>query len=100
MPYIYTHPYPNVPNSSPGLARLTPEEINRQKAVKRVDYKSHFLIGIRSDNGTAQLIAGWGHLPTQPEIDEAIKKWQHSFAQFAICNAVGFWDVEQPSTAS
>ncbi len=92
-------PIPTTKNPQ-GLSSLTPEEATPKAKGHTFDYNTHFLVGRRKDVGAAVLIAGWNHLPTQAEIKTALADPAYPYAQFALLNAVGFWDAEAPSTGS
>lgn len=62
-----------------------------------LDYKSHFLIGLRAD-GAGILLQRWDYPPPRAEVDAQLAKVKRDdYLQFAVVNTTGFWDaVEKP----
>lgn len=55
-----------------------------------LDYKAHFLIGLRSSADMGTVIARWAHTPSQADIDAAIAmNRDQPFTQFAVVNPTG-----------
>ena len=55
------------------------------------DYRTHFLIGRKSDNGNSVVIAKWPHLPTKADMDAAIANAKNDYTQFALTTPTNFW---------
>lgn len=56
------------------------------------DYKTHMLVGRKSENDNSVMIARWAHLPSQAEIDQAVANSKGDYRQFALVTPVNFWD--------
>jgi hypothetical protein len=49
-----------------------------------VSYKTHILIGVRS-NGVMTVIADWPHLPKQSEVEQEIEGARNGYTAFLLC---------------
>ena len=49
-----------------------------------IDYKTHILIGVRSD-GVMTVLCDWPHVPLLAEVQEQIKVTRGGYAKFALC---------------
>jgi hypothetical protein len=53
-------------------------------AMARIDYKTHILIGVRS-NGVMTVIADWPHVPKQAEVQGEIDAASNGYVTFVLC---------------
>lgn len=56
------------------------------------DYRTHMLVGRKTENDNSVMIARWPHLPSQAEIDQAVANSKGDYQQFALVAPVNFWD--------
>ena len=51
-----------------------------------IDYKTHILIGVRS-NGVMTVLRDWPNVPKQAEVQEEIDAAHEPYVMFALCTA-------------
>jgi hypothetical protein len=49
-----------------------------------ISYKTHILIGVRS-NGVMSVIADWPHVPRQAEVQQKMDEVRNGYTTFVLC---------------
>jgi hypothetical protein len=55
-----------------------------QSGSQPIDYKTHILIGVRS-NGVMTVISDWPHVPTRAQVQDEIDATRDGYVTFALC---------------
>jgi hypothetical protein len=68
------------------LSWADPEDnsVVRSDARQHVDYKTHILIGVRS-NGSMTVLCHWPHVPRQSEVQHKIASTHEHYDTYVLC---------------